>query len=83
MGRQHIQLLCAKEKQSWCAPYLTSSERIHQVPKTVKNRDVEIIYQASLFGKIITRESRKVLDILKEPTLVTDSKTWIKGIKCG
>ena len=52
-------------------------------PKDSENRDVKIIYQASLVGKIITRESRKVIDILKEPTLVTDSETWIKGIKCG
>ena len=30
-----------------------------------------------------TRDSRKVIDILKEPTLGTDSKTWSKGLDCG
>ena len=29
------------------------------------------------------RDSRKVLDILKEMTLGTDAETWIKGLKCG
>ena len=32
---------------------------------------------------MFTRDSRKVLDILKEPTLGTDAETWIKGLKCG
>ena len=48
-----------------------------------KNKDVQIIHQASLVGNIFTMESRKVLDILKELTLVTDTETWIKGLKCG
>ena len=30
-----------------------------------------------------TRDSRQVIDILKELTLGTDDETWIKGIKCG
>ena len=29
------------------------------------------------------RESRKVLDILKQLTLGGNPKTWIKGLKCG
>ena len=32
---------------------------------------------------MITRDSRKVLDILKEPILGTGAETWIKGLKCG
>ena len=31
---------------------------------------------------MFTRDSRKVIDILKELTLGTDSETRIKGIKC-
>ena len=46
------------------------------------NRDVKIIYQASLVGNMFTRYSSKVIDILKELTLGTDSETWIKGLKC-
>ena len=63
-------------------PYLTSSERIRQAPKTVKNRDVKIIYQAILVGNMFTREPKKVLDNLKELTLETEAETWIKGLKC-
>ena len=48
-----------------------------------ENRDVLILYQASLFGNMFTRDSRKVLDILKELTLGTDAETCIKGTKCG
>ena len=53
------------------------------IPKDSENRDVQIIYKASLVGKMFTRDSRKVLDILKELTLGTDAETWIKGLKCG
>ena len=48
-----------------------------------ENRDVHIIYQESLFGKMFTRDSRKVIDILKGLTLGTDAETWIKGLRCG
>ena len=50
-------------------------------PEDSKNRDVKIIYQASLVRNMFTRDSRKVLDILKELTLGTDTDTWIKGLK--
>ena len=53
------------------------------IPKDSENRDVQIIYQASLVGNIFIRYSRKVLDILKELTLGTDADTWIKGLKYG
>ena len=52
-------------------------------PKDSENRDVQIIYQASLAGNVFTRDSRKLLDILKELTLGTDTEKWIKGINCG
>ena len=52
-------------------------------PKDSENRDVKIIYQANLVGKMFTRDSRKVLDILNELNLGTDAETWIKGLKCG
>ena len=45
--------------------------------------DVQIIHQESLVGNMFTIDSRKVLDIIKDLTLGTDSKTWIKGLKCG
>ena len=34
-------------------------------PEDSENRDVKIMYQASLVGNIFTRNSRKVLDIIK------------------
>ena len=39
------------------------------IPEDSENRGVQIIYQASLFGNIFTRDSIKVLGILKELTL--------------
>ena len=52
-------------------------------PEDSENRDVQIIYQESLVGNMFTRDSKKVLDILKELTLVNDAHTYIKGVKCG
>ena len=52
-------------------------------PKNIENRDVRIIYQASLVGNMFTRDSSKVIDIIKELTIGTDTETWNKGIKCG
>ena len=46
-------------------------------------KDVQIIYQASLVGNIFTRDSRDVLDIIKELTLGTDAEIWVKGLKCS
>ena len=43
--------------------------------KDSENRDVQIIYQASIFGNMFTRYPRKVLGILKELTIGTDSET--------
>ena len=44
-------------------------------PEDSEIRDVQIIYQASLVGNMFTRDSRKVFDIIKELTLVTDAET--------
>ena len=51
-------------------------------PEDIENRDVQIIYQTSLVRNMFTRDSSKVIDILKELTLGTDAETWIKGLKC-
>ena len=42
-------------------------------PKYRENRDMQTIYHASLVGNIFTRESRKVIEIIKELTLGTDA----------
>ena len=52
-------------------------------PEDSEKRDVQIIYQASLVGNMFTRDSSKVLGILKELTPGTDSETWIEGLKCN
>ena len=44
--------------------------------------DVQIIHQSILVGNIFTRDSKKVIDILKELTIVTDDETCIKGLNC-
>ena len=51
--------------------------------KDSANRYVKIIYQAILVDNMFTRDSRKVIGIIKELTLGTDYETWIKGLKCG
>ena len=45
------------------------------ITKDSENRDVKIIYQASLVGNMFNRYSRKVLNIIKELTLGTDAET--------
>ena len=52
-------------------------------PEESENRAVKIIYKSSLVGNMFTRDSRKVLDIIKALSLRTDDETWIKGLKCG
>ena len=51
-------------------------------PEYIENRDVQIIYQASLVGDMFNRDSRKFIDIIKKPTLGNDDDTYIKGLKC-
>ena len=42
-------------------------------PEDSENRDVQILYQESIVGKMFIRDSSKVIDILKELTLGTDA----------
>ena len=82
IGGQHLQLLHVKE--TICAVHL-SYVIITDTPspKYSENRDVKTIYLASLVENMFTRDSRKVLGIIKELVLGTDSESWIKGLKCG
>ena len=50
------------------------------IPKDSENRDVQIIYRASLLRNMFSRDSRKVLGFLKELNLGTDVETCIKGL---
>ena len=81
MGRQHIKNFTSM-KNSRGVPLSYFIIKDMSSPKYSEKRYVQIIYQASLDGNMFTRDSRKVLDILKEMTLGTDSETWIKGLKC-
>ena len=44
-------------------------------PEDSENRNMQIIYQASLVENMFIRDSRKVLDIIKELNLGTDGET--------
>ena len=46
------------------------------------NRDVQITHQACFVRNMFIRDSRKVINIIKELTLGNDAETWIKGLKC-
>ena len=46
-----------------------------------ESRDVQIVHKASLVRIIFTRDSKEVLDKLKETTLGNDDETSIKGLK--
>ena len=81
-GRTAFTTTLRQEELSWCAPILCHQKR-YANPKNSKNRDVKIIYQAILVGNMFTRDSRKVLDIIKELALGNDAETRIKGLKCG
>ena len=82
MGRQHIKILRVKEKSRGVPLYyvIRNDTSSHE---DSENRDVKIIYQASLVRNMFIRDSRKILDIFKDLTLGTDAETWIKGLKCG
>ena len=51
------------------------------IPEDSKSRDVQIVHKASLVRIIFTRDSKEVLDKLKETTLGNDDETSIKGLK--
>ena len=42
-----------------------------------------MIYNDIIGGNIFKRDTRKVLNLLKELTIVTDAETWVKGLKYG
>ena len=81
MGGHSLRLLFITEKHSWCAPSCVIIKDTLG-PDDREKRDVQIIHQASLVGNLFIRDSRKIIDIIKELTLGTDAKTWIKGLKC-
>ena len=76
-----MQLLRITEKQSWCAISYVIRKYI-PIPDDEENSDAQIIHQSSIVINMFTRDLGKVLDILKELTLETDSKTWINVLKC-
>ena len=82
MGGHSLRLLFIIEKHSWCAPSCVIIKDTLG-PDDREKRDVQIIHQASLVGNLFIRDSRKIIDIIKELTLGTDAKTCIKGLKCG
>ena len=47
------------------------------------DREQDIIQNASLQGNIFSRDTKKVLAIIREITLDTDAGTWMKGKRCG
>lgn len=75
--------------------YLSSIKNTYDIPLSyvirkdrrtiVGNLDEEqeIIYNASINGPMFTRDSKKVLALLKELTVGTPAETWMKGKKCG
>ena len=60
-------------KNSRGVPLSYVIRKVVSSPEDSENRDVQIIYQASLVRNMFTRDSSKVIDILKELTLGTDS----------
>ena len=81
MGKQHLKQLRAKKKKRG-VPLSQVIRKDTPSPKDIENRNGQIIYQTSLVGNIFTRDSRKVIDIAKKPTLGPTTETWIKGLKC-
>ena len=60
MGRQHIQLLRVKgNSRGVLLPYVTRKDT--SSPEDSKNRDVQIIHQASIFGKCLPETQGKLL----------------------
>ena len=82
MGGQNLQIILTK-KISRGMPLSYVIRKDTQIPDDNKNRYVQIIHKVSIYENIFTRDSRKVLDIIKELTLGNDAETWIKGLKCG
>ena len=64
MRGYNLELFLITEKQSWCDPIMCHHKGT-TFPEDIKNRDVQIIHQSSIFRKKFTRDSMKVIDILK------------------
>ena len=73
----------ASREKSRCVPLYYVIRKDTPSPKDSEIRDEKIIYQASLVRNMFTRDSRKLLDIIKKLTLGTEAETWIKGLKWG
>ena len=72
----------SSRKNSRCVSLSYATRKYTPSTDDGENRDVMIIHQASLLGNMFIRYSMKEIDILKELTLITDTETWIKGLKC-
>ena len=57
-------------------------KELEQGPQEL-DEEHEIIYNARLSGSMFTRDSKKVLTLLKELTNGTPAETWMKGKRCG
>ena len=78
MVGKNLKIIIITERKLWCVPIIYHTPS----PDYRKNRDVPNVHQESLVRNMFTRDSRKVLYIPKEPTLGTDTETWINGLKC-
>ena len=47
------------------------------------DREQAVIQNDSLQGNMFSRGTNKVLEIIKERTVDTDTETWTKGKRCG
>ena len=80
IGGHHLQLhLITENSHGVTLSYVIRKDTPR--PYDRDNMDVHIIHQESLVGNMFIRESRKVIDILKELTLGTYAKTCIKVLK--
>ena len=52
-------------------------------PTEILSTDDEIIYHAPLQGNTFNRDTKRVIQIIRELTNGTDAEEWIKGLKCG
>ena len=64
MGGHNLELFLITEKQSWCAPIMCHNKGT-KITEDRKNRYVHIIHKEILVLNMSTRDSGKVLDILK------------------
>ena len=70
-------------KNSWGVPLTYVIRKTPASSGIVINREQEMIQNAPLQGNIFSFETKKVLEIIKELTVDTDSETYMKGKRCG